>query len=281
MKLPHNFPRWHSPQRSSPRCKLHLQTGKTCTQGRASIFWWVFCGFFDETEKPTNPTPKGSVREPGSRTLPQVPPLRGYPLRKARFSALQSGELWRKTPENNNISSATRQYEKSGSFIRMGLRGANLNRCHLFFCAACARHKTHAAACHSFGVGFVFFFRLRRKNHKPHQRALARGCVHFFACPSSTHPQVTPVEGYKSLENAKELGRSFAKYPLVGSFFRQSCKNKTNSNCSHSRERKRAAHVSKRIFPFRKHILFRSLTVAARLFASFLNSYNQQQQKGS
>ena len=188
MKLPHNFPRWHSPQRSSPRCKLHLQTGKTCTQGRASIFWWVFCGFFDETEKPTNPTPKGSVREPGSRTLPQVPPLRGYPLRKARFSALQSGELWRKTPENNNISSATRQYEKSGSFIRMGLRGANLNRCHLFFCAACARHKTHAAACHSFGVGVCVFFRLRRKKPQTPPESTGTWVRAFLCLPKQYSP---------------------------------------------------------------------------------------------
>ncbi len=30
-------------------------------------------------------------------------------------------------------------------------------------------------------------------------------------------------------------------------------------NCSHSRERKRAAHVSKRIFPVRKHTLFAPL----------------------
>ena len=35
------------------------------------------CGFFDEVEKPTHPTPKGSVREPGSLTHPLVKPIEG------------------------------------------------------------------------------------------------------------------------------------------------------------------------------------------------------------
>jgi len=32
-------------------------------------------GFFDFVEKTIHPTPKGSVREPGSLTLPQVNPI--------------------------------------------------------------------------------------------------------------------------------------------------------------------------------------------------------------
>jgi hypothetical protein len=35
------------------------------------------CSFFDEVEKTTNPTPKGSVREPGSHTHPRVNPIEG------------------------------------------------------------------------------------------------------------------------------------------------------------------------------------------------------------
>jgi hypothetical protein len=35
------------------------------------------CWFFDEVEKPTNPTRMGSMREPGSLTLPQGTPAEG------------------------------------------------------------------------------------------------------------------------------------------------------------------------------------------------------------
>jgi hypothetical protein len=38
-----------------------------------------FFVFFDEVEKNKNPTRMGSVREPGSLTLPQVTPIEGNP----------------------------------------------------------------------------------------------------------------------------------------------------------------------------------------------------------
>jgi hypothetical protein len=53
-------------------------TGRTCTQVRANLFYsGGFSGSFGVAEKTTKPTPKGSVREPGSRTHPQVPPAEG------------------------------------------------------------------------------------------------------------------------------------------------------------------------------------------------------------
>jgi hypothetical protein len=38
-------------------------------------------------------------------------------------------------------------------------------------CAACARQRTHVAACHPTALPWGFgFFRLRRKNHKTHDK---------------------------------------------------------------------------------------------------------------
>ncbi len=46
------------PQWGSPRCKFRLQTGKTCTQGRASPFWWGVW-FFRLRRKNHTPHSKG------------------------------------------------------------------------------------------------------------------------------------------------------------------------------------------------------------------------------
>ena len=45
--------------------------------------------FFDEVEKRKHPTPKGSVREPGSLTHPQMTPIEGVHL---RWALLAQGE---------------------------------------------------------------------------------------------------------------------------------------------------------------------------------------------
>ncbi len=61
--------------------------------------------------------------------------------------------------------------------ISRQVQGCALNRFHLFFCAACARQKTHAATCHSFGVGFVGFS-TKSKNPQTHTR---ESTEHFLA----------------------------------------------------------------------------------------------------
>jgi hypothetical protein len=72
-----------------------------------------------------------------------------------------------------------------------GLGGANLQQVSPVLCAACARQKTHGAACHGFAVGFVGFSTSSKKPTNPTRMRSVRE-------PGSlTHPQVTPIEGCK------------------------------------------------------------------------------------
>ena len=51
-----------------------LRTAKNA-RSRVPLLCSGVCWFFDFVEKPTNPTRMGNVREPGSRTFPQVSPV--------------------------------------------------------------------------------------------------------------------------------------------------------------------------------------------------------------
>jgi hypothetical protein len=57
--------------------RLCLRTAKNARKRVPAHSGGVY-GFFDEVEKTIHPTPKGSVGEPGSRTLPQVNPIEGH-----------------------------------------------------------------------------------------------------------------------------------------------------------------------------------------------------------
>jgi hypothetical protein len=56
---------------------LCLRTAKDARKSVPAHSGGVFA-FFDEVEKRKHPTPKGSVREPGSLTHPQVTPFEGF-----------------------------------------------------------------------------------------------------------------------------------------------------------------------------------------------------------
>ena len=124
--------------------------------------------------------------------------------------------------------------------IRMGWHP--LNRCHLF-CVLLAHGKNCTQPRATALQWGLWFFRRSRKNHKPHQNGECEGTWFPHAPASDTH------WGWHHPSDAVHRA-------LAGEFEgRQFLKTTPPSNCSHSRERKRAAHVSKRIFPFRKHIL--------------------------
>ena len=58
--------------------ELCLRTAKNACKSVSAHSGGVFA-FFDFVEKRKHPTPKGSVREPGSLTLPQVTLIEGVP----------------------------------------------------------------------------------------------------------------------------------------------------------------------------------------------------------
>jgi hypothetical protein len=69
--------------------QVSLANGQNMHAGACQPILVGFMVFFDEVEKTINPTPKGSVREPGSLTLPQVTPIEGFtPLRASACKRL-------------------------------------------------------------------------------------------------------------------------------------------------------------------------------------------------